>query len=214
MSIATERDTQRFVFGDADWSFYDEVLRRVEGRRVFVTYYKGRLEVVTTSFLHEQLSGLTCRLICILAEETQTPLKTVGRTTLREQVLQEGVEADESFYIGPNVARMSRKRDIDLTVDPPPDLAIEIEVTRRLRQRQLIYRDLGVPELWRSESELKVLVRQGDDYVAADRSPTFPQLAPSEMMALLLQGMGDETVWAQNVRATIRAAIPGTGGVQ
>src|SRR4051812_45763201 len=99
MTLLQEPDLQRFVFSHVDWAFYEDVCRRVEGRRVFVTYYKGKLEVVTTSFLHERISFLLNRMVGVLAEKSGTPIVTAGRATLREPVLDEAVEADVSFYV-------------------------------------------------------------------------------------------------------------------
>ena len=208
MTLLEDRDVQRFVFGHADWAFYEEVCRRTEGRPVFVTYYKGKLEVVTTSFLHERIAFVLHTMIKTLAEESDTPLVTAGRATLRDQDLDEGVEADVSFYVA-NAHRMQRKRVINLAVDPPPDLAIEVEVTRRLGERRLIYRDMGVPELWRyADGELIVLLKQGDEYVAADRSPTFPQLSPREMAEFVAAGIeADETPWGKGFRRRVRELL-------
>ena len=60
---------QRFVFHDVDWAFYESVGEKLAERRVFVTYYKGKLEVVTVSLLHERIVALLVIMIRILAEE-------------------------------------------------------------------------------------------------------------------------------------------------
>lgn len=208
MTVAQEPDLQRFVFEHADWDFYEEIHRRLEGRRVFVTYYKGKLEVVTTSFLHERIAFLLYRLLCILSEETATPMTTAGRATLRDVELDEGVEADCSFYVT-HAGRMAGKDRIDLAVDPPPDLAIEVEVTRRLGERRLVYRDLGVPELWRfTDQGLSVLLKGAEDYHPADRSPTFPQLSPDDVTALIRTGLSqDDTTWAVATRRHVQDVL-------
>jgi Uma2 family endonuclease len=147
-------------------------------------------------------------MIRTLAEETDTPLVSVGSTTLRDEALGAAVEADESFYTT-NAVRMRQRQEIDLAVDPPPDLAIEVEVTRRLGERRLIYRDMGVPELWRyADGELIVLLKHGDEYVAADRSPTFPQLSPREMAEFVAAGIeADETPWGKGFRRRVREVL-------
>ncbi len=137
---------QRFVFTDVDWAFYQEVGRRLAGRRVFITYRRGKLEVVTTSFLHEMISALLSEIVRTLAEETDTPLMPAGRTTLAREDLDAGAEPDVSFYVA-NQPRMRGRDEINLPADPPPDLAIEVEVTRRLGERRTIYQELGVPEV-------------------------------------------------------------------
>ena len=209
MTLLNEPELQRFIFNHVDWAFYEDVSRRLEGRHVFVTYYKGKLEVVTTSLLHERVAALLYRLLCVLSEETGTPTVTAGRATLRDLVLDEGVEADTSFYFHANAKRMKEKQEIDLKVDPPPDLAVEVEITRRLGERRLIYRDLGVPELWRyADGTVTVLVRQGDDYVSTKQSPTFAFLSVGAIASWIRAGLGqDETTWTAGVRKRVRDAI-------
>lgn len=208
MTLVQEPDIQRFVFDDADWTFYEDVCRRLERRRAFVTYYKGKLEVVTTSFLHERIAFLLHTIVKVLAEESNTSIITAGRATLRDPALDEGTEPDTSFYTQ-NAARMRNHRQINLPADPPPDLAIEVEVTRRLGERRLIYRDIGVPELWRyADGELIVLLRRADDYERTDRSPTFPQLAPDEIARFVEAGISaDETPWTRDFRRHVQAVL-------
>lgn len=199
---------QRFVFADVDWAFYEEVRDRRADRRVFVTYFKGRLEVVTVSFLHELVTGLLALMIRVLAEEADRPLKGAGMTTLRRKDLDLGVEADSSFY-SENEPRMRNKTALDLSVDPPPDLAIEVEITNRLGVRKSIYRELGVPELWvYSSGGLAVMLRRDGGYVGVDRSPTFPQLSPQELFGYVAAGLvEDETQWVKRFRQRVREAI-------
>jgi Uma2 family endonuclease len=214
MTLVNEPDLQRFVFNHVDWAFYEDVSRRLEGRHVFVTYYKGKLEVVTTSLLHERVAALLYRLLCVLSEETATPTVTAGRATLRDLLLDEGVEADTSFYFHANAERMKDKQEIDLKVDPPPDLAVEVEITRRLGERRLIYRDLGVPEVWRyADGTITVLVRRGEDYVSVKQSPTFPFVTLGEIAGWIRAGIGqDETTWTAGVRKRVRDALPPKSG--
>lgn len=208
MTIAQTREAGRFVFKTADWKFYQDIRKRLDRQSVFATYYKGMLEVVTTSYLHERISFLLHRLLCILAEETNTPMVTAGRTTLDREDLDLGVEADTSFYIA-HVEQMKGKEQIDLKIDPPPDLAIEVEVSRRLGARKLIYRDIGVPELWRFADEALTVMRLEDgNYIPCFQSPTFPQLSAAEMSKLINAGLNDdETNWAMTVRRRVRETL-------
>jgi Uma2 family endonuclease len=205
---------QRFVFSDADWGFYEEVCRRVAGRRVFVTFYKGRLEVVTTSLLHELLSILLSTVVGVLAEELDIKVVGAGRSTLRRPDLVEGTEPDSSFYIA-HQARMAGRESINLPADPPPDLAIEVEVTRRLGVRRSIYQDLGVPEIWvyGVEEGLRVLLRQADGtYDWAESSPTFKLLSLAELTAAVRMGQPvDLTTFTKAFRRQVRQAIDGRG---
>ena len=196
---------QRFVFDKADWALYEHVSQTLQNRHVFITFYKGRLEIVTVSLLHERIAGLISTLIRVLAEETDTPLCGAGAVTLRREEMEVGVQADTSFYIV-NEERMRGKKDLDLAVDPPPDLAVEVEVTHRLGERKTIYQELGVPEVWRYfEGRLMVLVKKGEMYEPADRSPTFPHISAEEFAGFVAAGLTqNETVLTKAFRRRVR----------
>src|SRR5688500_6748040 len=97
--------------------------------------------------------------------------------TLRREDLERGLEPDNCFYTTRWRAIIGKKR-FDLTRDPPPDLAIEIDVTSSSLDRQGIYAALGVPEIWRFDGESLRVFQLGPDgdYRACERSPTFPEL--------------------------------------
>jgi len=130
-------------------------------------------------------------------------------TTLKREDLQAGVEADDAFYIGHAQQMKQRKRHVNLASDPPPDLIIEVEVTSRLKERVDIYREMGVPELWRfRESGLEFLLNRGDRWESVPRSPTFPQIAPQEIFEFVSAGLDqEETSWSKSFRVRVREAI-------
>jgi Uma2 family endonuclease len=101
--------------------------------------------------------------------------------------MNQGVEPDESFYIASRNAVIGKNK-IDLTVDPPPDLAIEIDITSRTEFDN--YQALGVPELWRfrRDGTLQINVLREGKYVESKISPTFPNLPDlPEMIAQCIQ---------------------------
>ncbi|NER98849.1 MAG: Uma2 family endonuclease, partial [Symploca sp. SIO1B1] len=92
---------------------------------------------------------------------------------------------DNCFYIQ-NYRSMIGKRRLDLTVDPPPDLAIEIDVTSKTQLSA--YEALGVPELWQfSQGSLKINVLQAGEYVESSFSPTFPNFPIIEGVSQFVQ---------------------------
>ena len=86
--------------------------------------------------------------------------------------------------ISGDLERIADADHIDLTVDPPPDLAIEIEITQSALQRMSIYAALGVPELWRYDGRiLRVMIRHQDGgYRESERSLAFPSV-PMDQLA-------------------------------
>ncbi len=85
-----------------------------------------------------------------------------------------------AFYIQNERAIRGKKR-IDLSIDPPPDLAIEIDVTSRTHPS--IYAALGVPELWRFEQgRLQINVLTAGSYEITEVSPNFPGMPLSQII--------------------------------
>lgn len=206
-----EQPQQRLVLNDVDWSLYEHLLESLDNRHVFVTYYKGTMEVMTPSFQHDRSGHLLGIMIHTMAQETDTPIASAGSTTLKRGDIKVAVEADECFYLGDHAHQMSvaGKRDIVLPEDPPPDLAVEVEVSRRLGERIDIYRELGVPELWRyGKDELHIYSLRSGGYERVERSSYFPQLSPEELAQFVEDGLShEETGWIKRFRQRVREAI-------
>lgn len=84
---------------------------------------------------------------------------------------------------------MLHKRQLDLELDPPPDLAIEVNLTHHPMDRMSIYAALGVPEVWKLDGSFltfHALDAQGT-YQQIDYSLVFPQLTPSQLLGFLTQ---------------------------
>src|SRR5262245_38805161 len=120
---------ERQLLSGVSWDRYEELLREYEGRHIRLTYSGGDLEIMTVSSGHECSKTLIARLLEALTEELDIPIMGVGNTTFRRKDLARGLEPDECWYIE-HEEQMRGKAEIDLTIDPPPDLVIEVEVTR------------------------------------------------------------------------------------
>ncbi len=202
---------QRFLFHDVDWKFYGTVLEKLDEWRVFVTYDRGNLEVMSPSRQHEVSGKLIGRMIEELTLEVGIPISSGRSTTFRREDLDRGLEPDECYWIG-NEARVRGKTALDLAVDPPPDLAIEIEISRRLLDRVAVYAALGVPELWRFDGERLGLFRLGGEGPSepCENSPSLPQLRPAEVERFLaLWKTTDETSVLRAFRDWVRATLGG-----
>ncbi len=200
---------QRFVLRPTNWANYRAFADLLEEVHVRLTYDRGRLEFMTLSNLHERLNRLVARLLEVLTEELNMPLMSAGSTTLNREDLDRGVEPDQSYYLE-NEPRMRGRDEIDLTRDPPPDLAIEIEVTRSALNRMSIYAALAIPEVWRFDGEtLHVHVRTPEGtYVETERSPHFPFLPLAEIVAFIARRHEiSETELVRSFRAWVREQI-------
>ncbi|WP_158633534.1 Uma2 family endonuclease [Tautonia sociabilis] len=190
---------------------YAAILRDFEDRQTFLTYDRGRLEIISPSFRHEVYGTLIGVMIGILAEEIGLAVKTGRSTTLRKQGLEMGRQPDECFWIA-DEPRLRGRSDHDPEVDPPPDLAIEVEVSHRALNRLGIYAALGVPEIWRCDGRrLLIGVRQDDGSSAwVDRSPWLPMRPPEVVIEFLRRyETRSETDWRRAFREWVRAeALP------
>jgi Uma2 family endonuclease len=199
----------RFVLYGVGWEGYQALLKIVGDQGTRLTYARGNVELMSPSMPHEGFSKRLSRIVETVAEELEIPIRPVRSMTLSREDLDRGLEPDESYYIA-NVGRIGNRMELDLEVDPPPGLAIEVEITSRILDKLEIYAKLGVPELWRFDGEtLTVLVLQSDGaYASSTRSASFPFLAMGEVIRFLLDPeMSDESRWIRSFRRWVREVL-------
>ena len=195
----------RFVLDGIGWHGYETLLGLIVESATRLTYDRGNLEFMSPSQDHEQFRVLLGRFIDTLTEELYLPCIAAGSTTWRREDLDRGLEPDLCFYLA-NSHRV-RGKSIDLRVDPPPDLAIEVEISRSALDRMGIYAALGVPEVWRFDGETLRVERLQDDrtYVLSATSLSFPFLATDEVVRFLrLAASMDHSEWGRRLRAWVR----------
>lgn len=193
---------QRFVLHGVSWQTYDDLLGDLEASAVRLTYDRGTLELMSPSQDHERFKTLIGRLIEMFTEELDIPMQSGGSTTWRREDLERGLEADECYYIQ-HEPRICDREVIDLSVDPPPDLAVDVEISRSLVDKFAVYAALRVPEIWRYDGDsLRVFILQPDGgYAGSDHSLNLPQLAPGQVAHFLaLRAEKRETEWARTFR--------------
>jgi Uma2 family endonuclease len=132
---------------DVSWDEYRRYRDSQENRGVRMYYADGDLLLMTTGALHERLSRLISIALLMWADVSEADILSVGHWTLKEDLKQKGLEADDCYYIS-HLPKVRGKRELDLKTDPPPDLAIEIDVTTHSQHKFGIYAALGVPEVW------------------------------------------------------------------
>ncbi|MGF1990771.1 MAG: Uma2 family endonuclease [Nostoc sp. ZfuVER08] len=157
------------------WPEYKNILAELgENRSSRISYSQGVLEIMAPLPEHEVGKKIIGNLVEILLEELDIEFWSLGSTTFDEEKMDAGVEPDDCFYIE-NEAAVRGKDRIDLTVDPPLDLAIEIDITSRTRFNN--YQVLGVPELWRwNGKKLEINILVNGKYIESNNSRIFPKL--------------------------------------
>ncbi len=181
-----EQSEQRLLLGAVEWDTYQAISKALTGRHVRLTYDRGTLEFMTISSTHGNLRWLLGRLVWALAEEFGLPLRGFGDMTCDRQDLERGVEPDECFYLV-NEPQIRNREAIDLTRDPPPDLMLEIDVSRSSRRRIEICAAMGVPEVWQLGGETIRVHQLGPagQYVLTAESRYFPGIRVAELITFV-----------------------------
>ncbi|MBW4639049.1 MAG: Uma2 family endonuclease [Gloeocapsa sp. UFS-A4-WI-NPMV-4B04] len=179
---------QRVLLKNISWQLFESLLLEMgEQRSTRLAYHKGNLELMTPLWEHENRNRLIERLISTLVEELNLEFNPGGSVTLKRSDMSVGKEPDSCYYIQ-NEARVRGKTEIDLTQDPPPDLAIEIDITNSSLNQLALYADLGVFEIWRFDGRrLKIYQLQNEEYTECDYSPTFPLLPATKVEEFIEQ---------------------------
>jgi Uma2 family endonuclease len=194
-----------------DWHTYTRLLRAFAERpAIRITYDRGELEIMSPVLEHDYDGRFLGDLVVALTEELHLPRMRGGSTTMRRRKRQKGIEADDCFWIA-NAHRMAGRRRLDLRTDPPPDLAIEVDVTHSSLDHLRIYAALRVPEVWRLDSDnlsFHVLGADGT-YQSAATSRAFPMVAPGDLMPFIQEARktSDENEVVRRFREWIRQRI-------
>jgi Uma2 family endonuclease len=211
MATATTPTTgNAVVLHDIDWRTYTRLLWVFAERpRVRLTYDRGVLEIMSPLKEHENASELLGCFVVVLTEELGLTRQAGGSTTLRRRRQQKGLEPDRCWWIA-NEPRVRGKRRLNLRVHPPPDLAIETDVTHSSLDRMGIYAPLRVPEVWRLEGQHLSFHLLGPDgkYTPTLRSRSFPLVTAGDLMRFLsLVASEDDTSIVRQFRDWVRQQI-------
>lgn len=197
---------QRFVLSGISWPAYVAFGDLLDERHVRLTYDRGELEFMTLSPEHERTKKLLARLLEALTEELDIDIASYGSMTCRREDLEQGLEPDACYWIA-NEPRVLGRTDIDFPEDPPPDLALEVEISRSALDRLGLYARLGVPEVWRWDGQtLRVCLRGPDGrYTESAHSRALPFLPMAELVRFLRAGAAmSEAKLLRTFRAWVR----------
>ena len=135
---------------------------------------------------HESGKCLIGRMIEMFTFLRGIDIRSSASTTFRRTDLKRGFEADESYYIQ-FAGHIRSKREIDLSIDPPPDLVVEVEMTRSAIDKLRLFASMGIPEVWRYDGNtLLIGSLEKDRYIEARFSrvlPGFPVELANELLA-------------------------------
>jgi len=204
----SERKAEPMVLEGVSWETYERLLRDFDrsGQHMRVTYDDGRMSIVSPLPKHEKWKSLLGNIVEAIAYELKISISTFGSTTWKRRDRRKGLEPDECFYVQKE-AKVRAKLSFNLKRDPPPDLAIEVDIRRHSVDRLAVYASLGIKEVWEYDGKRfrTLLLGKGGSYRNAEYSAAFPFLRPADLKKFLdMYGKVDQNSIVEAVRAWVR----------
>ncbi len=168
------------IFHDATWEEYEDLLAQVgEAPGLRISYDDGILKVMTVSPEHENYTRFIENLVGIVRVRLRIRIRSFGSATMKQSKKRKGNEPDCCFYVQ-TAAALGNKINLDFAVDPPPDIAVEVDVHHDSLDKFSIYAALEVPEIWRFDGQkLSIHLWHEDRYIEAESSLALPMLTGS-----------------------------------
>ncbi len=198
---------ERIVLRDVSWETYESLLADHENKSVpHFTYDRGMLEIVYPSLVREVANRRISSMLEMIFEAFDIDTVNLGSTTFRREDLERGFEPDTCFYVEENADLIRGKKRLDLSIDPPPDLVLEIDITSPSINKFPIYARLGVPEVWRYDgNELGIFHLEGDGYKGVSESAILPGFTSEVLSKLIEEGKSmKRSEWMKKVREEAR----------
>ncbi|MGC8640580.1 MAG: Uma2 family endonuclease [Isosphaeraceae bacterium] len=198
--------SKRFVIPDLSWSVYETWVDSLPERSAIRMAFDGsNLEIMTKSPDHEKFRQLLGYLVLEIAKVLHLPLSSYGEMTWKRPTISRGIEADQCYYLNRRkiemAARTKGKGELRAASMPPPDLAIEIDISGPEIDRPGIYAAMKVAEVWRFDGEKVVIERLGRDgrYRATAASRLLRIKAVELTRWLTVEDTSDEARWAKRL---------------
>jgi len=210
MAAVLSLPEQKVILKGVSWETYERLLaEHQEESSTRFTYDGGILEIMVLSARHEKPNRTLALLVEVLAEEMSLNIEWLGSTTCKRPDLLKGFEPDSCFYVQ-HADAIRDKEEIDLTVDPPPDLVIEIDITHPSLEKLPIYAAVGVPEVWRYDgTRVTFYYLAGESYTEGTHSVALPPLTGEQATRFLAERTQQQsTAWLRTVRAWARTQPP------
>ncbi len=188
----TQTQVKHLVLSNISWQTYQSILKDWgDERKSRLAYNQGKLEIQMPSEVHEITKAFLETIISAIIFELDIDFKATGSVTLDRKDLERGAEPDASYYF--KNAYKVRGRHIDLEKQPPPDLAIEVDITHPSTSKLPIYAALGIPELWIYDGEeLCIHHLINKQYLKVENSLTFPALSSKYITEIIKRLDTDE----------------------
>ncbi len=195
--------TDGVLLHNISWSTYESLLRdHPDAASPRFTYDRGDLLIMVTSPEHEEINRTLNLLVELLAEEFEVESRAFGSTTYKRKDIKRGFEPDSCFYFK-NEKRMRGKKRLNLAVDPPPELVVEIDISNTSLTKLPLFAAFGIAEVWRFDGQqLEILVLQHGEYCKSETSPALPKVTAEAITSFLHESFKiGRLEWIKKVRA-------------
>lgn len=199
----------RTLLTNISWQTFKTMLAEMGSQRNNrLAYELGTVEIMTPLMPHENSNRLIEVFIGVMCQESGFEIKRTGSLTLTRDDLERGGEPDSSYYIQ-NESLVRDRENIDLAIDPPPDLVLEVEYSRSAIDKLTLYASIRIPELWRfNGSVLQVYTLTDGQYTEVESSPTFAPIPVKEIPRFLQQAKTKgENATTRDFRTWVRQQI-------
>jgi len=176
----------RIVVPNVRWETYESLLHDLSDCSApRLTYDRGELEIMSPTPKHEKVNRAIEILVSMLAAEMKIEVASFGSTTFKREDIERGFEPDSSFYCQ-NERRIRGKEQLDLNIDPPPDLVFEVDITRSSIDKNALLAQFGIKELWRYDGErIRIFVLKDRRYEASTSSLMLPFLSDTSLTSFV-----------------------------
>ncbi|NEP78573.1 MAG: Uma2 family endonuclease [Okeania sp. SIO3B3] len=167
-----------------NWQEFELILQELgEKPAAKIAYSNNTLRIIVPLPEHEISKDLISDIIKILLKKTGQKYQSFASTTFKKEGVA-GVEPDASFYIQ-NYQKIIGIRRLQ-SDDPPPDLAIEIELTSKTTIDA--YEGLAVPEVWiYDDGKLTIYLLRNRKYFLSNISAIFPEIPITKIVPNIVE---------------------------
>lgn len=188
MATVAIPNTHHLILCGIRWATYQQLAADLGEQPVRLAYDQGTLEIMTPSFEHERFNRLLADIAQALAFGKDLSIEPAGSTDFSREDIERGFQPDSCFYLGENVEAVKGKKRLDVSIDPPPDLVLEVDVTSRSLDKLPLYATIGVPEIWRFDLERIIVYRlEGTAYQEAPTSHVFEGVTATDLLSFVQQ---------------------------
>jgi Uma2 family endonuclease len=174
------------ILHEISWEEYEELLDALgEAKGLRVSFDKGTMQIMTLSTRHDKYARLIDNLVSLFSITRRIKVLCYGSATMKKQDKLKGAEPDSCFYVQ-NAERVGKQSDIDFSIDPPPDLVVEVDLGHDSISKFPLYAALGVNEIWRYDGQFLTMYHLTlGQYIPASASQALPELTSETLTEFL-----------------------------